>query len=115
MRPIKPSRLRLGAVLALTVLGLGGVLLSGLFKTGLPALGAALWIANLLGWCSFVLLLLLFFLPVRRRQRELPPLIVHFAHRRAGYLMLILVAGHALASIMGEPETSAYWLPTAPL
>jgi predicted ferric reductase len=81
----------------------------------LPALGTALWIADLLGWCSFVLLLLLLLLPLRRRRIEVPPLIAHSAHRQAGYLMLVLVIVHAVASVLGEPETIAYWLPTAPL
>jgi hypothetical protein len=110
-----PSRMKLRALLAATAIGLGCVVLSGVDGAHLPALGTALWIANLLGWCSFVLLLLLLLLPLRRRHIEVPPLIAHSAHRHAGYLMLVLVIAHAAASLYGEPETIAYWLPTAPL
>lgn len=107
--------MKLLAVLAMTATGLGCVVLSGVAGGRLPALGTALWIADLLGWCAFVLLLLLFLLPLRRRRVELPPLIAHSAHRIAGYLMLVLVIGHAATSALGEPESIAYWLPTAPL
>jgi len=107
--------MKLGAVLAVTAIGLGCVVLSGVAGGRLPALGTALWIANLLGWCSFVLLLLLLLLPLRRRRIETPPLIAHSAHRHAGYLMLVLVIVHAVASVLGEPESFTYWLPTAPL
>ena len=110
-----PSRMKLRAVLAATAIGLGCVVLSGVAGGGLPALGTALWIADLLGWCSFVLLLLLLLLPLRRRRIEVPPLIAHSAHRHAGYLMLVLVIVHAAAGLLGEPETIEYWLPTAPL
>jgi hypothetical protein len=109
------SRIRLGAVLAMTAIGLGAVLLSGAAGGRLPALGTTLWIADLFGWCSFLLLLLLFLLPLRRRQPELTPLIAHSAHRRVGYLMLVLVIIHAGVSVVGEPESIEYWLPTAPL
>lgn len=110
-----PSRLKLGAVLATTAIGLGCVILCGVAGGRLPGLGTALWIANLLGWCSFLLLLLLLLLPLRRRRIETPPLIAHSAHRHAGYLMLVLVVIHAATSMLGEPESIAYWLPTAPL
>jgi hypothetical protein len=108
-------RTQLRAVLAATAIGLACVVLSGVAGGRLPALGTAVWIANLLGWCSFVLLLLLLLLPLRRRRVEVPPLIAHSAHRHAGYLMLVLVIVHAVVSLLGEPESVAYWLPTAPL
>src|SRR5262245_27522344 len=109
------SRMKLPAVLATTAIGLACVVLSGWAAGQLPALGTALWIADLLGWCSFVLLLLLFILRLRRRRLELPPLIAHSTHRLMGYGMCVLVIGHAAASILGEPESIVYLLPTAPL
>jgi len=107
--------MKLRAVLAATAIGLGCVVLSGVSRGSLPALGTALWIADLLGWCSFVLLLLLLLLPLRRRRVEVLPLIAHSTHRHAGYLMLVLVIVHAAASLLGQSESKAYWLPTAPL
>src|SRR5262245_24335007 len=109
------SRIKIGAVLAAAAIGLGCVVLSGVTGARLPALGVTLWIADLLGWCSFLLLLLLFLLPLRRRHFELTPLIAQSAHRRVGYLMLVLVIVHAAVSALGEPESIEYWLPTAPL
>jgi hypothetical protein len=107
--------MKLRAVLAMAAIGLGCVVLSGLAGGRLPALGTALWIADLLGWCAFILLLLLVLLPLRRRPIEAPPLVAHSTHRLAGYLMLVLVIVHAAASLFGEPASIAYWLPTAPL
>jgi hypothetical protein len=97
---IAPSRIKLLAVLAMAAIGLGCVVLSGVAGGRLPVLGTPLWIADLLGWYAFVLLLLLFLLPLRRRGVELPPLIAHSAHRLAGYLVLVLVIGHAAASAL---------------
>jgi ferric reductase like protein len=114
-RPVISSRVRIPAVLAMSAIGLGCVVLSGVTWGGLPALGTTLWIANLLGWCSFLLLLLLLMLPLRRRHLQLTPLIAHSTHRRAGYLVLVLVIVHAAVSVLGEPESIRYWLPTAPL
>lgn len=110
-----PRRFGIRAAAGACLAGLVILFASSLRGWRLPPLGPGLWIGDVVGYLAFFVLLLLFAAPVRHRVGRGPAPMVLRTHRVLGYAALVLVVAHALITLVLEPVSFEYWLPTGPI